>query len=240
MADTAPDAYVNPTDSLATTDAYRAFATWLDWLTINNARFHYEKIARGYDPMFSTNWAGDNRASSPHAHGEVTTSPGCGEVVRRSLISKVYTAGSAVGSYTVALNTSDWIELDRYRSDTGGFKAVATEIYYTNSQPDGGNQVLFKIENRDARDSGAAGSVNDELIETVGTAHATVQWHTVDEGGGGTGKDLLISGPTNYNDPGDTTSRREFILYAKATNGASGCSIGVEAVHIWEILRADL
>lgn len=222
MANGAPGAYNNPTDTLTTTDAYRPFATWLDWLVLNGCRWLVEKIA---DSDYVIPLATTGRNNDPHAHGEDDDS----EPVPRSLVQEEYTVGSDNAQTLVlsALSTSDWVEVDRQRAMVGYHSHVLCEVRYVHTQ-DTVETIEWKIECRRALDSDDPLSVEHYIAETAGTDHSGgLAWHTISgqlDGAGAATTDLTIDSPLE---------RYEFRLYAR-TDGPVAVDVGVAYWHVWE------
>ena len=236
MANDAPTNWVNVTDTHITSNQYRPFPTWLVWRMIRAARWMYEKIARG------DHYAGETRQNYPHAHGEQSTQ--CGEPVLRTVYCDTFNTGSDnTAAYVVtSLSDSDWVEIARGRGWVGGAKRVACEVLYYNTQT-AGQSIKWKIESRDANDSAAADAADHYIAESAGTAHSPAEaWHTINgqlDGAGGNTKLLTIDGPTDETEPGDTTSWREFVLYAQ-TDGSPAVEMGISYWHVFEALTSGI
>ena len=230
MADDSPTGYVNITDGFSTADEFRPGSSWSGRTLTENQRYNHEKLTG------PTRYAGDSRIVYSHAHAQQTITAGeDGLVVRRTIHTGLYATGTTVGLLK-SLDDS-FVEVDRVRAWVGGFRRVASEIYYSNTQDTGDETVLWKIKSQDAADSAAAVTGATSLTETVGTHHASATWHTIDETGGAEQR-LEIAGPTSATTPGDTASWREFTLMAKH-DGTNGADLTLRGWHIFEILTTD-
>jgi hypothetical protein len=218
MSNDAPAAFVNPPDSMVTTDAYRACPTWIGWRSMRNARWQYEKLAR------TEVFAGTARQVPSHGHGALATAPDDGLVIRKSVINDLF------AEYSAVITTGDWTEIARGRGSGASFVDLACEVKFSQTQPVGGETMRFKIESCEANDSAACGAVDYDLTEAVGDAtdhSAGAQWHTINESAGD-GKELTT----------DAVSQREYILSARAVGGSSVLTI--THWRVWEIVTGDL
>jgi len=221
MANGAPGAYNNITDTMVTIDAYRPFSTWIDWLVLNACRWLIEKIAPS---PFVLPHATSGRNNTAHAHGEDDES----EPVPRSVVQEEYTVGSDNAQTLVlaSLSTSDWVEVDRQRAMIGYHSHVLSEVRYINTQ-DTTETIKWKIDCRRALDGDSAVAAEHAIVEASGTDHSGgMAWHTISGSldGGGVTTDLTIDSPLE---------RYEFRLYAR-TDGPVAVDVGVAYWHVWE------